>query len=329
MIDVVFNHTAFDAVLLQEHPEWYHYQGGKNVNRTGEWEDIIDLDFTKKDLWSELIDILKFYAMLGVDGYRCDVAPLIPLLFWSEARCAIKEINPDFIWLAESVHPKFIKTNRDLGLTALSDGELYQVFDILYDYDTHDEFMNYLTHTKGLKGYLEAIKRQEVMYPVNYCKLRNLENHDQPRIASLVTREEQLKQWTAFIFFVKGATMIYAGEEAMNKNRPSLFAKEIVDWSNNNLTPLITVLVNMKKDPIMSCGIFNVVDVSQDDIVVMTYENNEKKRYGIFNLGLVDTFLTIDIRDGEYLNFVNGNRVYVKHNKIILGENPFIFDVYK
>ncbi len=333
MIDIVFNHTAHDAVLLKEHPEWYYYRNGKNANKVGDWGDVVDLDFTKdRGLWKELIDILKYYASLGVDGFRCDVASLIPIEFWVEARDEVKEINKDFIWLAESVHPGFIKYIRDSGFIAHSDGEVFQAFDILYDYDIFDEFKNYLTKKGSLKDYLNALKRQEAIYPANYCKLRFLENHDQERIAGLVKNEAELKQWTAFIFFLKGATMIYAGEEALNVRRPSLFDIDKVDWSNyeeKNLNELIITLGSMKKDPIMSEGHFYVVDVDIDDLIVMKYENEMKVRYGIFNVGLNDTLLTTEIEDGEYLNYVNGNKVTVNNHKIIINENPLIFDVFK
>ena len=112
---------------------------------------------------------------MGVDGYRCDVAPLVPLDFWLEARERINRINPDFIWLSESVHKSFIKYIRDQGFEAHSDGEMYQAFDILYDYDIIDHFHEYLRGEAPLKVFLDEIRNQETIYPNNYVKLRNLE----------------------------------------------------------------------------------------------------------------------------------------------------------
>jgi len=85
IIDVVYNHTSPDSRLAQEHPEWfYHKPDGAFGNRIGDWTDIIDLDYSHRELWVYQIETLKQWARI-VDGFRCDVAPLIPLEFWLEA----------------------------------------------------------------------------------------------------------------------------------------------------------------------------------------------------------------------------------------------------
>ncbi len=47
----------------------------------------------------------RILTKLGIDGFRCDVAPIVPMPFWIEARKRIKQINPESILLAETVHP--------------------------------------------------------------------------------------------------------------------------------------------------------------------------------------------------------------------------------
>lgn len=47
-----------------------------------------------------MVETALSWARRGVDGYRCDVAPMVPLSFWTRARAAMDEVNPDFIWLA-------------------------------------------------------------------------------------------------------------------------------------------------------------------------------------------------------------------------------------
>ena len=79
IIDVVYNHTSPDSVLSREHPEWfYHKPDGSFGNRIGDWSDVIDLDYRNHALWDYQIETLKQWASL-VDGFRCDVAPLVPL----------------------------------------------------------------------------------------------------------------------------------------------------------------------------------------------------------------------------------------------------------
>ena len=67
MIDVVYNHTAHDALLLEQHPEWYHTGAdGRPVTTVPEWSDVIDL---KYDQQSCLVDIPDRYAKdVGAPG---------------------------------------------------------------------------------------------------------------------------------------------------------------------------------------------------------------------------------------------------------------------
>ena len=94
MIDVVFNHTSPDSVLVEEHPEFFHQDDeGRPVTTVPAWTDIIDLKHPNLDLTRYLIDTLALWAGRGVDGFRCDVASLVPVDFWcrrapSWPRCA-------------------------------------------------------------------------------------------------------------------------------------------------------------------------------------------------------------------------------------------------
>jgi len=87
MIDIVFNHTSHDAKYLQEHPEYYYRKPDGNLGgKVADWSDITDLDYNNKDLWDDQIAALKKWSIMGVDGFRCDVAPFIPMDFWIRAR---------------------------------------------------------------------------------------------------------------------------------------------------------------------------------------------------------------------------------------------------
>ena len=203
IIDVVYNHTSPDSVLSKEHPEWFfHKQDGSFGNRVGDWWDVIDLDYSDMGLWDYQIETLKMWAKY-VDGFRCDVAPMIPFDFWIRARKEIAEIRPNAIWLAESIEPGFLVFNRSRGLASSSDSEMFQAFDICYDYDITDEFYGYLEGKNSLAEYADAINRQEAMYPDNYVKARFLENHDRLRAAFMIRDEQALRNWTAFEYFQK------------------------------------------------------------------------------------------------------------------------------
>lgn len=327
MIDIVFNHTSRDSVYTKEHPTWfYRNTSGELANRVGDWSDIADLDFNQRDLWDELIDVLLFWAN-KVDGFRCDVAPLIPLDFWLEARAKVEKVNKDLVWLSESVHPGFIKYLRDLGFECHSDAEMYQAFDILYDYDIFEDMNAYLKDPTKLHEWMSSVYKQDVIYPSNYIKLRSFENHDQPRLRSKTKDEDHFKQMVALSFFMKGAAFIYAGMEHQVDIRPNLFEIDEMIWNQEkSLEPFFRRLAHFKKQPIFAHGIFNIHE--DDGVVVMSYQYQHQFAIGIFNLENKNN-ITVPLIDGNYINFIDESEINVRDHRIILDHRPIIIDTLK
>lgn len=327
IIDVVYNHTAPDSLLAQEHPEWfYHKPDGSFGNRIGDWTDTIDLDYSHRGLWAYQIETLKQWARI-VDGFRCDVAALIPLEFWLEARRQVEKVRPGCIWLAESVEPEFIVENRARGMVALSDSEIFQAFDMAYDYDVYGYFSAYLSGKITLARYLEALSQQETIYPANYVKLRCLENHDRARIAAMIPDKQSLENWTAFLYFQKGMTMLYAGQEAADPHRPSLFDTDPVNWfSGCNLAPLLRQLYWLKKDPLFTDSQYTLQALPWD-IALVTHQKDDHKLVGLFSLRGEEATAEVNLPDGEYENLLGTKPVEVIAGQIFVPGRPVILRV--
>ncbi|MCX7950987.1 MAG: alpha-amylase family glycosyl hydrolase [Clostridiales bacterium] len=326
MIDVVYNHTSPDSYLVENHPEFFYRKPDGNMgNKVGDWTDIVDLDYNNKELWDYQIETLKYWAGIGVDGFRCDVAPLIPLEFWLKAREEVAKVNKDTIWLAESVHLSFVLAMREHGFVGLSDSEVYQAFDICYDYDVNDVYVGYFKEENSLKDYINRVKLQEAIYPDNYVKLRFLENHDQPRAKKLIPDETKLKIWTAFLYFQKGATLIYAGQEAQDDNTPSLFDIDKVNWSGmkDDFVENMKKLANLKKKEIMANGFYKI-DCDDNNVIVASYTMGNEKLVGIFNVELNKGFANVDLEDGVHKNKIDGEDVVVKDGKVELQNKAII-----
>lgn len=327
MIDVVYNHTSYDSVLLENHPEYfYKNKEGEFANRVGDWWDITDLDYTVSTALSdELISTLVYWTKMGIDGFRWDVASLLPYEFLSDAHNKVLEVNPDSIFISESVHGSFLRYLRKQGFDAISESEIYQIFDMAYDYDVHPFFEGYINGEGSLKRYLEELIKQEEIYPDNYIKLRNLENHDFGRFASMVNNDEVLiNNWVAQSFFSKGSTMIYAGFERCDNNLPDLFNIDKVNWEGKDITPLITQCAKIVKDKIFSYGIYDII-ITNKEVFYGEYTLNSDKVIGIFNLGKDQGKLEVSIPDGIYINIINQKEVKVKDSKIELSLEPIIF----
>jgi glycosidase len=198
MIDVVYNHTAVDSVYVNDHPDWYHQDAsGQPYTTVPAWSDVIDLNHPNPGLWDYLTETLVEWAKAGVDGFRCDVASLVPVEFWLKARQAVEAVKPGVIWLAESVHAGFVEGRRDAGLPAASDSELYAAFDLTYDYDIWPIYQAAVVGEAPVGRYLEMLRFQDAIYPANYVKMRCVENHDLARIQRLAPSMQQAMAWTA------------------------------------------------------------------------------------------------------------------------------------
>ena len=328
LIDVVYNHTSPDSVLAKEHPEWfYHKSDGSFGNKVGDWSDIIDLDYSQRELWDYQIDTLKMWAKI-VDGFRCDVAPLVSIEFWKKARNAVEEVRPGCIWLSESVESSFIMDIRDRGFTAHSDSEIFEAFDISYDYDVYPEFTAYVSGKGSLEAYSDAVNRQEYIYPDNYVKLRFLENHDQPRARFLFPDIRALRNTTAFLYFQKGLTLIYAGQEMAVSHLPSLFDKDTVEFKakgNYDLSDLMKRLYEIKKDPLFTDSTYRT-KTYEDDVLKAIHSRNGRKIIGIFSLKGFERLVPINLPDGSYVNKIDNEKIDVLHGYISIKGEPIIIE---
>ncbi len=324
MIDVVYNHTSPDSVLSKEHPEWFfHRPDGSFGNRVGDWSDIIDLDYSHRALWDYQIETLCYWAKF-VDGFRCDVAPLIPLEFWLQARKEVEKVRPGCLWLSESIDPGFLSYLRSQDMIAHSDGEMYQAFDICYDYDCYGLLTAYLRGEGSLSAYADALNRQEVIFPDNYVKLRFLENHDQLRAAFLIPDEAALKSYTAFLFCLSGMTLIYSGQEKGLSHLPSLFDRDVLSPEIRcDLTPLISRLSSLKSDPLFMDSTCNVTAHAEHTLTVLR-KKGERSLAGIFPLTGKPATVPVALEDGFYRDRLSGQIVEIARGWYSGGAEPVI-----
>ncbi|MFN3800662.1 alpha-amylase family protein [Belliella pelovolcani] len=155
------------------------------------------------DSWKKFRDIALFWTAKGVDGFRFDMAEMVPVEFWSYMNSAIKMANPDAFLLAEIYNPREYRNYIQLGK-----------MDYLYDkvelYDTLKNIMQGRGSTDNL------IQIQQGLSDISQHMLHFLENHDEQRIASpeFAGKAEIAKPAAVLSATVDQAPMmIYFGQE--------------------------------------------------------------------------------------------------------------------
>lgn len=326
MLDIVYNHTSRDSVLLQVHPEWFlrNKKTGELLNKNEDWTDVAELDYSHKALWNYQIETLKRYAKY-VDGFRCDVAPQVPIEFWKEARKEVAKVNPKTVWLAESTGKDYIEALGKKGYHVSSDAELYSAFDMTYDYDVDYLYKAYVHGDIPLRKYIDALNTQGVIYPSNYIKMRALENHDQPRAHALFINENDLFNWTAFSEFQKGSTLVYAGQEAGFKKTPDLFNSDKLDWSSQkmDLSALILRMHQLSQSDIEVSGTYKITAL-ENDIVEVTYRLGDILRVGLFSLKGMSGEVPVALPSDSYVNMIDNSLIHVKDGILTIDYDPIV-----
>jgi len=328
ILDIVFNHTSPDSVLAQAHPEWFlHDAEGRPAPKFPEWADIVDLRYLdpegrpRTELWDIQVETLGRWVDLGFDGFRCDVASVVPPAFWARAKADLARRAPGrpLLWLAETVHKHFLKFMRDRGYGAWSDGEVLQVFDLSYDHDGAEYLDEYFAGRGSLERYLDHLFVQETMLPARSLKLRFTENHDLPRTAAKVRGAERLRSWTAFQALLPGAFLVYAGQEWAAEERPDLFVKAPIrvpaDAGRHPHEVWLRRLVGAMKAVKGACPSFSAAEAATG-VVVLRWEGDEEAYTAVLNLE--DRFGTFDpgrivkgtnLLDGTEVDLGPGSRI--------------------
>jgi len=323
MIDVVYNHTSHDSLLIGDHPEWYHRnEAGRPHMTVPEWSDIIDLVYDDQALWDYQIETLCQWTEIGVDGFRCDVASVVPVAFWERARREVAAVKSGVIWLAESTHTGFIVDRRQRGLVAQSDGEIHQAFDLSYDYDIWPLWEAAVRDPRAVRAYTTALWYQKGIYPAHTIKMRCVENHDQPRIMQSASSRAQALAWTAFQAFNEGAFLIYAGQESENTHTPDLFDVDKVLWRDYSLQSYLTQLARLKKDAVQVEGKFSLL--SAEPALTAVWQATDEGLYGAFNVTETENVMSTPLPDGEYVDLLSEGPVMVRDGEMIVPESAVI-----
>lgn len=235
IIDMVPNHVANDYNQLSLKPYLVNRNSqGEPVRKIEDWTDIIDLDYNNPGTREHILNVMRFWITeYDIDGYRCDVAGMVPDSFWDWAAPQLRKMKNDFYLLAEWESPFLHKDSFQSSY----DWTLYELMKLVYK------------GAESVQILLDWVYVKSKLYPKNSLPLRFLENHDKPRSASLF-KQEAIKPYLVFLFSIDGLPLIYNGQEIGAKKYPSLFEREPIDWQyrDDELYQLYKKLIQLRKE---------------------------------------------------------------------------------
>lgn len=235
ILDWVANHTGWDNQLIESHPEWYTQKEGKIVAPVEDWADVADLNYDNAEMRRYMIESLKFWVNeTGLDGFRCDMAAMVPTDFWKDARLALDSIKPVYM-LAEAWEPE------------LSD----KAFDAVYGWDLMHTMNAIAKGEKDASVLPEYFAKNDTLYQKHAYVMNFLTNHDENSWAGTTEeRYDSLEQAFAVLTYtIPGIPMMYSGQEVGNDHRLAFFEKDSINWSDRKgLTAFYTSLNRLKKE---------------------------------------------------------------------------------
>lgn len=218
LIDWVANHTAWDHIWTETNPEFYtKNDAGEFAPPVADWEDVIDLNYDNKDLKVAMTDALKYWvAEFNIDGYRCDVAGMVPTGFWNDIRIQLDAIKPVFM-LAEG-------EETELHMDA---------FDMSYSWELMHLMRKVASGEESTQAIKDMYERDFKRYPAGYYKMNIITNHDENSWNGTADEffGKAQEAWFVFAATTYGMPLVYSGQEANNKKRIEFFEKDPIDWS--------------------------------------------------------------------------------------------------
>jgi glycosidase len=237
IMDLVANHTAWDSVMMSN-KDFYKQDANHNViPPVPSWTDVAGLNYNSAALRQYMITMLKYWINeADVDGFRCDVAYMVPTDFWEQVRTELTKVKPDIMMLAEASKPEL----------------LVKAFDLDYSWPLLATLNNVLLRNAPAIDLRKSWEESRREFPKNALHLRISDDHDEARAVARYGINGALAA-SAFMFTLDGVPLIYNGMEvgdATESGDPALFDKLNIFWDPKERPQLRSIyhdLIQLRK----------------------------------------------------------------------------------
>jgi glycosidase len=287
IIDWVANHTGWDHEWVTSNPGFYKVNAAGNFYDNNGWQDVIDLNYYDQAMRNAMISSMEFWVTeCNIDGFRCDMAHLVPLDFWRDARKHLDTVKPLF-WLAETEHYN------------------YQfVFDCSYAWNFMHASENFAKKKIGIDDIKSILLdyQKKKLPQTNYLFFTS--NHDE----NSWNGTEYEKYGNAALPFAvlaatwNGLSLVYSGQEIPNRKRLNFFEKDSIQWNwSNELQTFYKVLNELRSSFGEEQTNVTLLNPAGDKQVLAFLKTSDSKQVLSF-INFSDTLQNIQLEDGS----VNG-----------------------
>jgi glycosidase len=321
LLDWVANHTSWDNVLTVSHPEFYRRnEAGEVFSPFDEWSDVIGLDYSNFELRKYMIGAMQFWLKeTGIDGFRCDMANLVPVDFWEEARIQLDRNKPVFM-LAEA-------EQREM---------LNGAFDVIYNWNLL-HLMNGMAQGHRTVSDLDDMLHFEIEeFPSDSYQLLFTSNHDENSWngSEIERLHFGLEAYTILCFTLTGMPLVYSGQEAGNYRRFQFFEKDEITWKQDKMFGLFQRLIYLKKtSPALWSGPyggnFTRLNSTSSDVFTFTRSKDDNHIVVVINFSAKSQHAKFfGLPAGSFMDFFNGGHAAL-YNGMIIELQPWEYRIYK
>ena len=309
LLDWVANHTARDAKWLKtKSADWYERDADGTAKIPWDWSDTAKLNYANHDVWRGQIEAMRFWVEKhNIDGFRCDMAMLVPIEFWQQAAKVLHAVKPDIFMLAEA---------EELNL-------FDKAFDMCYAWEIHHMMCDIAKGERRVWDLRNTMYADRERYPNSAMKMMFTSNHDENSWSgSEFDRFGAAREVMTALTFVWEAAMplLYTGQEVGYNHSFEFFERDYIPaekYQANEDTELYRKLIALKhSQPALQAGehggrTIEIDNNAKDCLMTFVRELGDSRVMAIMNLSpyTIHADYNNGIYAGEYTNAITGEKV--------------------
>ena len=309
LLDWVANHTARDAKWLKtKSADWYEREADGTAKIPWDWSDTAKLNYANHDVWRGQIEAMRFWVEKhNIDGFRCDMAMLVPIEFWQQAAAVLHAVKPDIFMLAEA---------EELNL-------FDKAFDMCYAWEIHHMMCDIAKGERRVWDLRNTMYADRERYPNSAMKMMFTSNHDENSWSgSEFDRFGAAREVMTALTFVWEAAMplLYTGQEVGYNHSFEFFERDYIPaekYQECEDTELYRKLIALKhSQPALQAGerggrTIEIENNAKDCLMTFVRELGDSRVVAIMNLSpyTIHANYNNGIYAGEYTNAITGEKV--------------------